>query len=252
MGNRRHIEELRDELSILRHDAEFLHRYGSPASSVGLFNRLSQDDRKRLIYLALAEGDADVQSVAHYLMQKLTPAPRNKEELFAQMSSEDRTELEDEPLKPRSLTPIDERRIIEELRKARDQIGFLEVEEAFWILIPHDLAEEAAWIEAVGGQDEISSHFRNPFLVVYDPKKEEKYALITAIRTALWILHIHNHPELPGYISLCEPSDNDQGFALQWKAVRPELASKMKFFVVQADNVVEYSLPQGGTKRWQI
>ena len=252
MSNRRHIEELSDKLSILKHDAEFLYRYDNLASSVDFFNSLSLDDRKKLIYLALTEGDKDVQNVAHYLMQKLSLVPRNMEELLAQKTSEDRAELEDKSLRPESLTASDRQRITEELRRARDQIGFLEVEEAFWILIPNDPAEKALWIEAVGGKDEILSQFRMSFQVRYEPKKEEKYDLITAMRKALCILHIHNHPELSGYISLCEPSADDLGFALQWKDVRPELASKMKFFVVKADNVVEYSQPQGGTRWWWI
>lgn len=84
------------------------------------------------------------------------------------------------------------------------------------------------------------SRTRLSFEVMYDPKKEEKYDLIIAMRRALWILHIHNHPELPDYISLCGPTAADQDFALQWKSIRPELASKMKFFVVQGDSAVEY------------
>lgn len=253
-SNRHHIEELRDMLSNLKRDAEFLYRYGSPGSSVGLFQSLSLDDRKRLIYLALAEGDEDVQNVARYLMQNLSSPPRNLAELLAQMSPEDKAEFaeirEDKLLKTKSLTVIDRQRITEELRKVCGRIGFLKVEEAFWILIPKDPIGDAIWIEAVGGKDEVLSRIRLPFQVMYDPKKEEKYDLITAMRRALWILHIHNHPKLPGYISLCEPTADDQGFALQWKSIRPELPSKMKFFVVQGDSAVEYSLTQGGTRRW--
>ena len=95
MSNRHHIEELSDMLSRLKYDAEFLYRYGSLASSVDLFDSLSLDDKKRLIYLALTEGDKDVQNVAHCLMQKLSRAPQNFEELLAQISPEDRTELEE-------------------------------------------------------------------------------------------------------------------------------------------------------------
>ena len=252
MSDQRHIEELRDKLSILKHDAEYLYRYGSPANSIELFNKLSLDDRKILIYLALSEEDKDVQNVSHYLMQQLSPAPRNRKELLTQMSPEIRVALEDKPSTPKSLAAIDEQRIIEELRKGCDRIGHFKIEEAFWILIPNDPAEEAVWIKAVGGKDEILSRVRMPSQVIYYPQERRKLELITAMRGALWILHIHNHPELPGYISLCEPSDNDRSFALQWKSVRSWTEGKMKFFVVQGASVIEYSLPQGRTKKWRI
>lgn len=135
MSNRRHIEEFRDMLSNLRRDAEFLYRYGSPGSSVDLFQSLSLDDRKRLIYLALTESDNDVQNVARYLMQNFSSAPQNPAELLAQMSPEDKAELtelrEDKRLKTKTPTAIDRQRITEELRKVCDRIGFLKVEDAF-------------------------------------------------------------------------------------------------------------------------
>jgi len=256
MSDRHYIEELRDMLSRLKHDSEFLYQYGSPGSSVDFFNSLSLDDRKRLIYLALTEGDKDVQNVAHYLMQKLSPVPRNLKELFAQLTPEDKTEfeklMEDKQLRPKLLTIIDQQKITEELQKICNQIGFLEVEEAFWILIPNDPGEETLWIEAVGGKEDGLNRVRLPSQVMYDPTKEEKHDLITAMRGALWVLHVHNHPELAGYINSCEPSRNDLIFALEWKSVRPEIKGKMKFFVVKGKSVVEYSLPLGEKKQWQI
>lgn len=254
MSNRRHIEELRDMLSRLKQEAAFLYRYGNLASLDDFFNNLSLDDKKRLIYLALTEGDKDIQNVANYFLKKLSPVPRNLKELLAQMSSEDKGELaelmEDKLSGPKSLTAIDEQRITAELRKACDRIGFLEVEEAFWILIPKDPAKDGFWIEAVGGKDETSVRLRFPSEVMYDPEKEEKYDLLTTMRNAMWVLHVHNHPKLPGHNSLCEPSDEDLGFALEWNSVRPELAKRLKFFVIKENMAVEYSLPQGGTRRW--
>lgn len=93
------------------------------------------DDRKRLICLALAEGDKDVQNVAHYLMQRLSPAPRDLEELLTQMSPEDTAELaglvEDEVSRQKTLTAIEQSRITRELQKACAQLGSLKAEEAF-------------------------------------------------------------------------------------------------------------------------
>ena len=40
-----------------------------------------------------------------------------------------------------------EGRIIDQLKEACDRIGFLRIEEAYWILIPHDPSEEATCIE---------------------------------------------------------------------------------------------------------
>jgi len=254
MSNRRHIEELRDMFSRLKQEAEFLYRYGRLASLEDFFKGLSLEDKKRLIYLGLTEGDKDIQNVANYFMKKLSPTPENPKELLAQMSSDDKAELaeliEDKLTGSKYLTPIDEQRISEELRKACNQIGFLEVEEAFWILIPKDPAEDSSWIKALGGKDETSESIRLPNKVLYEPPKEEKYKLLTDMRKALWVLHVHNHPKLSGHNSICEPSGDDLGFALHWKSLRPELPNKSKFFVVQENMALEYSLPQGGTERW--
>lgn len=244
MTNRRHIEELWDMLSHLKQEAEFLYRYGNLASCEDFFNNLSLVDKKRLIYFALTDGNKDMQNVAHYFMKKLSPAPGNLEELLAQMSSEDKEEvagfMKERLSGPKALTGIDRQRITEELQKACDQLGTLEVEEAFWVLIPNEPEKEAIWIEAIGGKDKDLSRLRFSFTVIYDPEKEERYELITSMRKACWILHLHNHPAFPGYLKPYEPSSDDKGFAAQWQMYRPELAKKMMFFVISGDRITLY------------
>lgn len=253
MGERYSVKDLRDMLNRLKRESEFLYQYGDLSSFNDLFNKLSLDDQKRLIYLALTKGDKDVKNVARYLMKKLNPAPKNFKELLTQISPEDITELESPPMEDEQLelteneplTTAAQQRIDEELQKACNKIGFLEVEEAYWILIPSDPAEETIWIEAVGGENKELSRVRIPTLVMYEPTKPEKHNLLIAMRRASCIIHVHNHPELPDtlyrqYSKSCQPSRADRNFALQWKSDNPEIRSKMKFFVVQGKSFVEY------------
>ncbi len=250
MTNKHHIEELRDMLSYFKSDAESLYRKGQPGVSINLFRKLTGVDQKKLLCLALIIGDNDIENVAKYLMQKFDLTSRSIEELLAQMPAEDKAEIEEIhiqalrtklPNGPSALSRlprIQQKRIVQEICKACREIGALYYEEAFWILVPKDLADDALWIKASEGQDEL----RSPISVRYDPKSDEKYNLISKMRRALWILHVHNHPVLLDEISQCEASADDCGFALEWKSAIPELSYKMKFFVVQQDNFVEYSL----------
>jgi len=150
--------------------------------------------------------------------------------------------------------PISDQRVIEELKKACAQIGFSDIEEAIWVLIPKNPKEETVWLDAVGGgkDDKILSSIRLPFQVMYRPSEEEKRKLIALMQEALWVLHIHNHPYGVG---LCEPSYNDICFAADWRSINSDITNmmslksilrnaitfKMKFFVIQGNKVVEYS-----------
>lgn len=236
----RNTEELRDILVSLKHDAEYLYQYGDLSYSKDVFNGLSVNDQRRLIYLALSEGDKEMQNVAQELMQRFWERSLSPTELLATMSPEDKAEFMKESYITESSEETIAQRIDTELHKTCERIGHSEVEEAFWILIPNDPAVEAVWVEAVGTEGKVSSFVRFHNQVIYNPDREEKYELMSLMRKARYILHVHNHPETPGYITYCKPSDNDQSFALYWKSVRPELASKMKFFIVKGHNFVEY------------
>lgn len=247
-------EELRDKLSVLKHDAESLYRYGELSSSIDLFNELSPENQRVLLYLALTEGDKDVQNVAHRLMG---PVPSSPEELLQQMSPYSRDQLEEDPKDIQSeqsaMVASDAERVANELREACNRIGSLAVEEAFWILLPFDARGKAIWIEAAGvAGHQVLDRLRFPSHVLYELTRDEKHTLIVSMQKAAWVLHVHNHPEVPGYVVYCAPSSDDIGFASQWKLVDPELASKMRFFVIKGERVVEYSLPEGGTRPWRV
>jgi hypothetical protein len=63
VGDKCYVEELRDKLSVLKHDAASLHQYGELSSSIDFYNNLSPDDQKVLVYLVLAERNEDVRNV---------------------------------------------------------------------------------------------------------------------------------------------------------------------------------------------
>jgi hypothetical protein len=237
---KRNTEELRDILVSLKHDAEYLYQYGDLGYSKDVFHGLSVNDQRILIYLALTEGDKDIQNVAQELMQRFWKKSLSPTELLATIPPEDKAEFMKESCISKSSEETIAQRIDTELHKACERIGHLETEEAFWILIPDAPAAEAVWVEAVGTEGKISSSVRFHNQVIYEPDKEEKYELLSLMRKARHILHVHNHPETPGYITYCKPSDNDRSFALYWKSVRPELASKMRFFIVKGHSFVEY------------
>jgi hypothetical protein len=256
MAPRNHIEKLRDMLTSLEYDAQFLYQYGSISTSSDLFDELSDCDKKRLIALALIEGNADIQNVARCLMARLNPRPATLQALLSQMSPDDRKEAETYGIQESSqnrliqLTPAASNRILEELQAACREVGTKDLEEAYWILVPVDLSEDATWIAAMGGEDDFFSRFGSPYEVGYRLGQDEEYELVSDLKDAAWILHVHNHPAVPWAVSLCLPSDKDLQAGMYWKSIWPELAGKMMFFVIQANIAVEYLPETGGLRRW--
>jgi len=253
MGRRDYIEYLLDNLSILKDDAPALDQCVELSPSVDFFDGLAPERQPLFVYLALTRGDDDVKRVANRLRG---PLPNNSQELLALISPTERAELEDflrrEKVTLRLPTEADAERITRELREASSRIGYLKVEEAFWALVPSNIEENTRWIEAAGGNDSILSRLRLQSQVIYEPTADDRYNLMAAMRKALIIIHVHNHPELPGYITYCKPSPEDLVFATYWKSLDPDLEGRMKFFVVKGKCVVEYSLPQDETKPWMV
>ena len=70
---RKTLIELREILKQFKRDAPWLFRYGNPCDSQNLFKTLSTNDQKRLLYLALLEGDSDVRGMANYFAEKFYP-----------------------------------------------------------------------------------------------------------------------------------------------------------------------------------
>jgi len=248
-----YLEELRDKLSALKHDAEFLYQYGELSGSIDFFDKLSPENQRLLRYLALTEGDEDVRNVAHRLMG---PVPNSPEELLRQMSPYNRDQLEEarkgRQSKQGLMTTSDAERATNELREACNRIGSLAVEEAFWILLPCDPTEKALWIEAAGETGQVLDGYRISSHVAYEPTRDEKHSLIVSMQKAAWVLHVHNHPDVQGYVVYCAPSSDDMTFASQWKSTGLELADKMRFFVIKGQGVCEYSLPQGRVNPWRV
>ena len=258
MIKRRHIEELRDMLGILKNDSESLYHFGDLCYSKDCFSELLDSDRRRLIYLALSEGDEDTRAVANHLKRSLKPQPRNKEELFAQLDETDRAEIEEYERLFEEIGTTDQcdtvinasvrDRISSVLREGCERIGFLEVEEAFRVLIPPESEEAPIWVGAL--QENGGFNILLPEQVIYAPEEDRKYDLLSSIRHVLYVLHIHNHPISPGHIGICMASKADCGFADHWKSIRPELANRMLFFVVQANKAVEYTADSPYKSLW--
>lgn len=256
MGNRLNTDELRDLVCHFKKAAESLYRYGNAGSSKTLFNRLNDNDQKRLLYWALKEGDTDIKNVAKHFMQQLNPAPKDIEELLAQMDVDDRDEIEKISSQLESyheivgLSDENKQRITEILTEACDKIGSIETEDAFWVLIPSDHSKNIIWSQARGKAHHVSSYIRLPNQVNYEPEKEEKYELLNAMRESSMVLHIHNHPKSPDSAYFSEASKNDCGFAAYWKSLRSDLTSKIKFFIVQEDTAFEYSNNSKHSIQW--
>lgn len=254
MKDRLHIDELRDLVGHLKKGAESLYRYGDAGSSKTLFNNLSNDDQKRLLYWALIEGDKDIKNIAKYFMQQLNPAPKDVKELLAQMKPSDRDEIEtissqvDKCQVDTELLEVAKQKVIEILNEACEKIGSIEIEKAFWVLIPSDVSKNAVWLQARGiAGANISSYIGWPDKVCYDPEKEEQYKLLSMMREASLVLHIHNHPTTPNTIYGASPSD--RSFAKHWKYLRKELTSKMLFFIIQRRTAFEYR-EEGDDIQW--
>lgn len=233
-----HIEELYELITFLGQSADPIYQYGDSKYCQQLFDGLSKTDQSRLILLAMCMGDKRASDVINNIYHGV----KDSETLLSSLEPQDKDEIERISLQfLNRYAPIDIEadEINQELQKAVQLLEGLTVEEAFWVLIYGKLMKAAKWIEAVGkGEDEDFSQPRFTSMVIYDPPKKEKLNLITAMRQAKCIIHIHNHPESPN--ALFGASSHDRGFANYWKSYRPELSNKMKFFIVQQGRIIEY------------
>ena len=248
------IDELRDMVGHLKGGAESLYRYGDVGHSKTLFNKLSENDQKRLLYLAFLENNTDITNVATNLMQQLTHPLRDFEDLLAHMDATDKEEIESLQMQLKQdeseLLDADRQRIMDALSESCDKIGSLSYEEAFWILIPSDPEENVTWIQASGKGEHDYAHVRLPDQVQYVPDKDELYKLLNAMRSSLWVLHIHNHPQSSKETEYYGASPSDSGVAKHWKHLRSDLAARMKFFIVHQNTAFEYTENQSHAVQW--
>lgn len=263
---RRHIEEIRDLLQRLTSCAESVYQYRNSDDALNLLADLSLNDQKRLLCLALVEGRKEYTgSAVRQMLLRLDPRYSDFEAVLATLPDEDMAEIKkshlrvlgrelpDEPKAPAKPTELDHKRIAKALREVADEIGLLPYEDAVWILIPRNPEEEVVWVEAVRSEDPVLSKVRFSWMTLYQPGKDELYELITMMRCALWVLHVHNHPrEISKEPEVPEASPEDRVFSVFWKQARPELVDKMKFFTVTGNCALEYSMQNNLTKEWPL
>ena len=193
---------------------------------------------------ALIEGNNDIKNIAKYFIKQIDPSLNDASDLLKHLSFKDREEIEF-VVSQITNTEIDneisgelKQEITRILYEACKKLGFLNNEEAFWVLIPYDPSKSNIWLQARGKIGHISAQITWPDHVCYEPELEEQYKLLNMMRESLFVIHIHNHPTVPNLLYGASP--NDRSFAKYWKNLRKELFFKMKFFIVQQDSAFEY------------
>ena len=249
MPRRCHVEALRDILKVFKHDAPELSRYGELGQSSTEFWRLPVEDRKRLIALGLLSPDNEIRSVASRLLCRIQPPVRDLGQLFQQISVTDKDEIK-KALQPgvlRAFTSSERSRIARELRGAASRLRCLRFEDAFWIMLRASATESACWIRA-SDAEALGTSF--PTQVFYHASGEKLADLLDTMRKSAWVLHVHNHPEFAGMITVDSASDADRAFAAHWITLRPELSAKIMFFVVTTDSVFQYTHNNSCKETW--
>lgn len=236
---RRHIEELRDALHILGNDAASLYQYGGVGESLRFFKELSDWDKRRLIAVALFSGDRGAASVGRYLLGLLDSAHGSEQSLLSQLSEADKSEAklvfevgEQEPIGGSLATFVNL-----QLEAAVERMKSLKLESACWLLIQRTSGFDSVWVDACrqSSRGSAAAGLKLATEFVYEPDSSERAKLFGMMRKSVWIFHLHNHPN-----NTSTPSEADRRFVLYWKAQRPELACKMKFFIVSGGHAVEY------------
>ena len=232
--NKCHIEDLYDLASTLGPKIDSIYRYGDSKFIKDFLFGFSKHDQYRIIVLARCLGGPQVQDVLRIVF----PDIQDNQVLLNLIGSEDRFDIEEilkefTNRKP-ALTAIP-CSFEAELSKSVKMLSNLTVEEAYWVFMYED--EPSEWLPAFGKEGQIIVRF--PDSVKYEPSAQQRLDLLTAMRRAVYILHFHNHPELPN--ALLGPSKADFGFAQHWKAYRPEMSNKMFFYIVEAGKTLRYS-----------
>jgi hypothetical protein len=243
------VDDIKNMLENMKKEAEFVYRYGGFATLDKTFLKLENTDKLLLLYIALTEGDEDIKHVANELKLLSRVTFSNINELRTKLVEEDIEMWLATKAKIKSL--FDEQdiekynsRISEELKKACDEIGYLAVENALWVLIPSDLSEDAIWYDAT---EHLLGNYKVSFpdSVNSNLSEDETNELIELMKNAALVLHIHNHPPMNQLL----PSVGDRSFSATWKYKDPLFNTGMlKFFIVQEHVALEYLGRK--TKRW--
>lgn len=247
------LDDIFDALDVLRRDADNLNRYGVPINSAILFQHMSNDDRRRVIYCALTIGDKAVRDTANHFVQQLDPIPISVDELSSQMDPRHKCEIDaivEQGRRRRIISNQDLRQISQILCEACCSMSGLTQEEAYWVLIPTNLSDAPVRMKAMGIASGINVCVQSFSHVLYEPDNKEMRSLFAAMRRSAWALHIHNHPVTAGEQNACSASLADLEFARHWKSLRGELAGKMKFFIVQDGMAIEYTEDKQNEREW--
>lgn len=243
-----YYDELIDMLQAIKADVTCLHRYDHPLNSIAMLNKLSNRSQNMLLFRALKTGDDDTKEVAKYLLKKKYPESEGTNGFDRIISAEESAEIDgclqaftEVSTKSAASHNIQER-IDSVLSKVCEEFDNLTIEKAYWVLLPHGNENIPIWRPAMNtGNEMMADGSNSPLHVAYHPDKKEIYELLTIMRRSDAILHVHNHPKFIGESdSAASASTADFEFAKYWKSVRPELSSKMSFYVVQNNRVHRY------------
>lgn len=257
MSVRGRIEELRDELARLRSDVASLHRYGSAAGSLAFLDKLTDCDKRILLYVAVTEGDADVVAVAEYLMKSRFADVQSFDELIQDLPS-DILKVLSPKRAPRVRSAASMRagaKLVPELARealarACEQMGALDFEDAYWIVLRSRGTDQTQWIQAIDMGDSAISDVRFSSQTVFDPDYHELHELLAEMREADLVLHVHNHPGLHDDEERCRASQQDLEFAAFWVERARDVGATLKFFVIADHCAIEYTARDSMARRW--
>ncbi len=202
--------------------------------------------------MAFLHGGQNAKVVACHLLENAPGLPQHPSQLIGQLLPEDRAEIDACFSGDTPGLSADEGRVRQEVSKAAQALVGLAVEEAFWILVPESAEAASVWIEAVGLKGEpLSLQCRLATTVLYDPDDEQKHDLISQMRKAACVIHVHNHPRYPGDTAAPTASQADMASFAYWQSLRPELKHKMRAFIVDGNRVVEYTDTKPVYAQWK-
>lgn len=242
-------EKSKHILGRFKQDAEFLFRYGNPGKSKELFDTISSDDQKRLLYIAYIEGDSDVRGVAEYFAKDYFSGISDLSQFARFLTTEDRVSIiKSLPVDSR-MKKIHQQRITIVLSGLYPHICMLDKPFAFWVLIPknNDMKEIIIGDTHFKGKQNVSINVLLSGNYVFQVDTE--LALEKEMAKCVWVLHIHNHTGDPRYI---QAGHDDINYVNSWKVDNPNIAKKMLFFLVEKNIVIEYDEKSTYRKRWEL
>jgi len=236
-------------LEQFKQDANTLFRYDNPGKSKKLFDTISSDDQKRLLYMAFVDGDSDIRGVAEYFVKNYYPGISDLSQFSRYLKPEDRVSiLKNIPLDSR-MKKNDQQRILKVLSTFYPYICMLDKQFALWLLIPKsgNMKEIIIGDTRFWGKQKLSLNALFSGNYVFHLEKE--ISLKREMAKCSWVLNIHNHVADANYI---QAGDDDIAYVNSWKDKYPRIAKRMLFFLIEKNIVIEYDEKSTYRKRWII